>query len=145
MRALPAGPTCADMTANTAFLLGLTLANAGRDLTGHTFGQVYQNFYRAAMRGLDAQLAWPGMEEEMPAADLVLSLLPEARAALLEAGVVPDDVDGALGVIKERVRLRRTGSVWQREALAGFGGDRQQLVRRYHELALTGLPVHMWR
>ncbi|MBF8188586.1 glutamate--cysteine ligase [Nonomuraea sp. K274] len=145
MRALPAGPTCADMAANTAFLLGLTLSQAERDLTGYRFAQAYQNFYRAAMDGLDAKLSWPGRDGEFEAADLVLSLLPEAREGLLGAGVTPSDADRALGVMEQRTRLRRTGAVWQREALARFGGDRERLVRRYRELALSGLPVHLWK
>ncbi|TMR96199.1 glutamate--cysteine ligase [Nonomuraea basaltis] len=145
MRALPAGPSCADMAANTAFLLGLALSQAERDLTGYRFAEAYQNFYRAAMHGLDAKLSWPGRAGEFEAADLVLGLLPEAREGLLGAGVVPSDADRALGVIEQRTRLRRTGSVWQREALARFGGDRERLVRRYRELALSGLPVHLWR
>ncbi|MFI6902532.1 glutamate--cysteine ligase [Nonomuraea sp. NPDC050394] len=145
MRALPAGPSCADMTANTAFLVGLTLACAEHDLTGYRFAEAYQNFYRAAQKGLDARLSWPGREGELPAADLVLALLPEARAALLGAGVAPDEADRALGVIEQRVRLRRTGSVWQREALERHDGDVERLVRRYRELALSGRPVHLWR
>ncbi|MGN9842305.1 glutamate--cysteine ligase [Nonomuraea sp. H19] len=145
MRALPAGPSCADMAANTAFLLGLTLSQAERDLTGYRFAQAYQNFYHAAMHGLDAKLSWPGTDGEFEAADLVLRLLPEARQGLLGAGVTPSDADRALGVIEQRTRLRRTGAVWQREALERFGGDREQLVRSYRELALSGLPVHLWR
>ncbi|WP_157245662.1 glutamate--cysteine ligase [Nonomuraea typhae] len=145
MRALPAGPSCADMAANTAFLVGLTLACAERDLTGYRFAEAYQNFYRAAQKGLEAPLSWPGREGEVPAADLVLSLLPEARAALLGAGVVPGDADRALGVIAQRVRLGRTGAVWQREALARYDGDVERLVRRYREQVLTGQPVHVWR
>ncbi|WP_327091419.1 glutamate--cysteine ligase [Nonomuraea sp. NBC_01738] len=145
MRALPAGPSCADMAANTAFLLGLTLSAAEHDLTGYAFGEAYQNFYRAAQRGLDAELSWPGQEGTLPAADLVLRLLPQSRAALLAAGVVPSDADAALGVIEQRVRLRRTGAVWQRAALERFGGDAEALVRRYRDLALSGLPVHLWR
>ncbi|MFI6496061.1 glutamate--cysteine ligase [Nonomuraea typhae] len=145
MRALPAGPSCADMAANTAFLVGLTLACAERDLTGYRFAEAYQNFYRAAQKGLEARLSWPGREGEAPAADLVLSLLPEARAALLGAGVVPGDADRALGVIAQRVRLGRTGAVWQREALTRYDGDVERLVRRYREQVLTGQPVHLWR
>lgn len=144
MRALPAGPSCADMTANTAFLLGLTLAQAERDLTGYAFAEAYQNFYRAAMHGLDAKLSWPGRDGEFEAAELVLALLPEAREGLLAAGVSAGDADQALEVIAQRARLRRTGAAWQREKLAEFGGDRERLVRRYRELALSGLPVHMW-
>ncbi|MGR6916672.1 glutamate--cysteine ligase [[Actinomadura] parvosata] len=145
LRALPAGPSCADMAANTAFLLGLTLAQAERDLTGYRFATAYQNFYHAAMHGLDAKLSWPGMDGEHDAAELVLYLLPEARKGLLQAGVAPNDADRALDVIAQRARLRRTGSVWQRETLARLGGDRRALVRRYRELALSGTPVHLWK
>ncbi|MET7329047.1 glutamate--cysteine ligase [Nonomuraea sp. NPDC005650] len=144
MRALPAGPSCADLAANTAFLLGLTLSQAERDLTGFRFAQAYQNFYRAAMHGLDAKLSWPGSDAGFEAAELVLRLLPEAREGLLAAGVTPSDADRALDVIAQRTRLRRTGSAWQREALERFHGDRERLVRRYRELALSGLPVHLW-
>ncbi|MFC4113920.1 glutamate--cysteine ligase [Nonomuraea zeae] len=144
MRALPAGPSCADMAANTAFLLGLTLSQAERDLTGYKFAEVYQNFYRAAMQGLDAKLSWPGLDGEFEAAELVLRLLPEARAGLLAAGVAAHDADRALDVIAQRTRLRRTGAVWQREALARYGGDSERLVREYRERALSGLPVHLW-
>lgn len=136
MRALPAGPTCADMAANTAFLLGLTLALGERDLTELPFAMAYQNFYRAAMDGLDAKLDW--FDGQVRAGDLVLNLLPSARAGLLAAGVVPSDADTALGVIADRARLGRTGAVWQREH------EGEGLVPRYRELALSGLPVHMW-
>ncbi|WP_214319740.1 glutamate--cysteine ligase [Nonomuraea sediminis] len=141
MRALPAGPSCADMAANTAFLLGLTLSQAQRDLTGYRFAEAYRNFYRAAMHGLGAKLSWPGFKGEFRADDLILDLLPESRAALLAAGVIPSDADAALEVIRQRVRLGRTGAVWQKE---NFSGDWEQLVRRYRERALSGLPVHMW-
>ncbi|MEU6715331.1 glutamate--cysteine ligase [Nonomuraea sp. NPDC046802] len=144
MRALPAGPSCADMAANTAFLLGLTLSQSRRDLTGYRFAQAYQNFYRAAMDGLDAKLSWPGWEGEFEAAELVLALLPEAREGLLAAGVSAHDADRSLEVIAQRTRLRRTGAAWQRETLARFDGDRERLVRRYRELALSGTPVHVW-
>ncbi|MEV4284390.1 glutamate--cysteine ligase [Nonomuraea bangladeshensis] len=145
MRALPAGPSCADMAANTAFLIGLTLSQAERDLTGYRFAEAYQNFYRAAMHGLDAKLSWPGWDGEHEAADLILRLLPEAREGLLGAGVAPSDADRALEIMEQRTRLRRTGAVWQRETLERLGGDVEELVRRYRELALSGLPVHMWR
>ncbi|MEV0586496.1 glutamate--cysteine ligase [Nonomuraea sp. NPDC050310] len=141
MRALPAGPTCADMTANAAFLLGLTLSESHRDLTGYKFGEVYQNFYRAARQGLSAKLSWPGHEGELDASELILSLLPQARAGLLEAGVVPDEADTALEIIAQRVRTGRTGAVWQRE----FPGDARALVTAYRKLALSGVPVHLWR
>ncbi|MEV7006583.1 glutamate--cysteine ligase [Streptosporangium sp. NPDC051022] len=147
MRSLPAGPTAADMVANSAFLLGLTAALAIEPVEEFPFASAYRNFYRAAIHGLDAPLAWPGREEEVPAARLALDLLPVAAAGLERLGVEADDAGWALEIIRERVRARRTGAVWQREALGDLAGDpaaRARMVVRYRELALTGEPVHTW-
>jgi gamma-glutamyl:cysteine ligase YbdK (ATP-grasp superfamily) len=151
MRALPAGPSVPDMTANAAFLIGLVLAMSGGDAGWSTgdfpFAAAYRNFYRAAQDGPDARLTWPGREGETPAAELVLALLPQARAALEKAGVEPGDAASALEVVERRAALRRTGAVWQREALAAYGGGRDawsRMVTRYQELALSDQPVHTW-
>ncbi|MBG0817129.1 glutamate--cysteine ligase [Planomonospora sp. ID82291] len=144
MRALPAGPTPADMAANTAFLLGLTSALAVEPVEESAFASAYRNFYRSAIEGLDASLAWPGRREEVPAARLALDLLPLAAAGLDRVGVEPGEAERMLDVIRERVTRRRTGSAWQREALEALGGDRARMVTRYRELALTGEPVHTW-
>ncbi|GAA4235129.1 hypothetical protein FHR32_006941 [Streptosporangium album] len=148
MRALPAGPTPADMAANAAFLLGLTAAMAVEPVEEFPFAAAYRNFYRAAIHGLDASLTWPGLDgEEIPAARLALNLLPVTRAGLIRVGVDPDEADRTLGIIRNRVMLRRTGAIWQREALKRLGEDpagRSRMVTRYRELALTGDPVHTW-
>lgn len=147
MRALPAGPSAADMAANSAFLLGLTAALALEPVEEFPFAGAYRNFYRAAIHGLDAPLSWPGVAEEIPAARLALDLLPVAEAGLLKVGVDPDEIRWALDIVRQRVLLRRTGSVWQREALARLGGDqaaRSLMVGRYRELSQTGEPVHTW-
>ncbi|MEV8632772.1 glutamate--cysteine ligase [Streptosporangium sp. NPDC051023] len=147
MRSLPAGPTPLDMAANSAFLLGLTAAMAVEPVEEFPFAAAYRNFYRAAIHGLDAPLAWPGRREEVPAARLALELLPVAAAGLERVGVHPEEAGWALDIIRERVRLRRTGAVWQREALGDLAEDpvaRARMVTRYRELALTGEPVHTW-
>ncbi|GAA3147937.1 hypothetical protein GCM10010466_43670 [Planomonospora alba] len=144
MRALPAGPTPADMAANAAFLLGLTAELAVEPVEDFAFSSAYRNFYRAAIDGLDASLAWPGRSGETPAARLALDLLPVAAAGLDRVGVEQDEIGRTLDVIRERVTRRRTGSVWQRRALEAAGGDRARMVTRYRELALTGAPVHTW-
>ncbi|MGW4640343.1 glutamate--cysteine ligase [Sphaerisporangium sp. NPDC004334] len=149
LRALPAGPTCADMAANAAFLLGLVTAMAARPawIGGFPFADAYRNFYRAARNGLDAELAWPGRLDTVPASRLVADLLPVAHDGLLSAGVDPGEASRHLSVIAERVRLRRTGAVWQREALAALGeepGARAAMLGRYRELAFGGDPVHTW-
>ncbi|MCW5889505.1 MAG: glutamate--cysteine ligase [bacterium] len=156
-RALPAGPTVIDMLANTAFLLGLTLAlapDADRLVTRLTFGQARRNFYAAARHGVDAELLWPHDEAPSPrrcsVATLVPELLPLARTALCDAGVAPDEVDPLLAAIAARTARRRTGARWQTAALAAFEGtaDRptalRRMLARYRALAATGAPVHDW-
>ncbi|MFB9678646.1 glutamate--cysteine ligase [Streptosporangium vulgare] len=147
MRALPAGPSAPDMAANTAFLLGLTAALAVRPVEDFPFAGAYRNFYRAAIHGLDAPLSWPGLSEEVPAERLALDLLPVAEAGLDRMGVDPDETRWALDIVRERVVRRRTGSIWQREALAREVGDQAaaaRVVSRYRELSLAGDPVHTW-
>lgn len=151
MRALPAGPSVPDMSANAAFLVGLVLAmaeeDAGWSIDGFPFAQAYRNFYRAARSGLNARLTWPGLCGEVPAAELVPELLPIAHMALEKAGVEPVDAATALEVIERRVALRRTGSIWQREALAALGKGEEawsRMVTRYQELVFTHNPVHTW-
>ncbi|WP_214411823.1 glutamate--cysteine ligase [Sphaerisporangium fuscum] len=149
LRALPAGPTCADMAANAAFALGLVAAMAARPgwIADFPFADAYRNFYRAARGGLDAMLAWPGRAEPAPAAEVVLDLLPIAHEGLISVGVDETEAARHLSVIGERVRARRTGAAWQRAALAALGdrpGARAAMLERYRELALGDLPVHTW-
>jgi gamma-glutamyl:cysteine ligase YbdK (ATP-grasp superfamily) len=157
MRALPSGPTVPDMTANAAFLLGLVLGMTGEEdglvgpvegpVEGFPFAEAYRNFYRAARDGLNARLAWPGKAEAVPADRLVTALLPVAQAGLERAGVDPSDAAAALEVIERRAVLRRTGSSWQREALAALGDGPDgwaRMVTRYRELVFTHQPVHTW-
>ncbi|WP_217921373.1 hypothetical protein [Miltoncostaea oceani] len=157
MRALPAGPTVADMTANVAFLLGLTLALApqmGWMCRSLPFEFARRNFYTASRAGLDATLLWPSQEapspRPFPAAELVRRLLPVARAGLTGMGVEAADADGWLNVIAERVETGVTGAVWQRRALAAVGGgtDRARalaaMTEAYLERGATGAPGHRW-
>jgi gamma-glutamyl:cysteine ligase YbdK (ATP-grasp superfamily) len=157
MRALPSGPTVTDMLANAAFLLGLTLAlapDAPAMVRRFAFQQAHQNFYRAAQLGLGAQLAWPlgseGRVRTVPAAELVLRLLPAARQGLEDAGVAAEEVDQLLAVIEARTAAGQTGAAWQRRALAALepqhGRERglTAMLERYLEHQWTGEPVHLW-
>lgn len=147
MRALPSGPSVPDMVANAAFLLGLVLDLARGRPEEFPFADAYRNFYRAARDGLATRLSWPGRDGDTPAAALVRELVPVARAALERAGVEAGDADAALEVIRRRAESGRTGSCWQREAIAALGNDPAgwgRMVGRYRELALTHRPVHTW-
>jgi hypothetical protein len=157
MRSLPAGPTLVDMLANTAFLLGLTLAlapEAERLTTAVTFGQARRNFYAAARDGLDAEMLWPTADppspRPVPVASLVRDLIEPARRGLVQAGVETEEADRLLGVIAERNERRMTGARWQLAALAALepGRSRREalaaMLERYLDHAQSGEPVHRW-
>ena len=157
MRALPAGPTLTDMRANVAFLVGLTMALApqmGWMARSMPFDYVRRNFYAAAREGLGAVLLWPSPEAPSPrpasAVELIGRLLPVARVGLTGFGVEADEADALLAVVAERVSSGRTGSVWQRRALAALGAGRSRpdalaaLTEAYMERSARGAPVHEW-
>jgi gamma-glutamyl:cysteine ligase YbdK (ATP-grasp superfamily) len=143
-RVLPAGPTIADMIANTALYLGLTrhlAEGSGDGAGGVAFPDAVSNFYAAARDGLDAELVWPN-EGRMKAESLLLErLLPAARAGLKAFGL---DEDWRLDLIEARLRAKRTGAAWQRAALAALGSDPHRLMAAYCERQRAGAPVHEW-
>jgi len=156
-RALPSGPTPADMLANGALLAGLAAGLAPRMdelLPALPFGYAERNFYRAAQAGLGATLLWPSRlapsprERDVPS--LLAELLPCADEGLAALGVEAADRARTLGVIERRLALGLSPARWLRrtyEALcrrlpgpAAIG----ELTRRYAELAATGTPLHEW-
>jgi hypothetical protein len=157
MRALPAGPSVADMLANSAFLIGLTLGltpDADWMVTALPFQHAHNNFTRAARNGLDAELLWPSRTAPSPrpvrACDLISQLLPIARRGLLSADVDADEADRLLGLIASRVSCRITGARWQRRVLAELEKSRTRtealaaMLQGYIACAATGSPVHCW-
>jgi hypothetical protein len=157
MRALPAGPTMIDMLANAAFLIGLSLWLAGQDpqwTYALPFERADHGFYRAAQRGLSAQLTWPAGHRDqirtVPAGRLVAELVPAARQGLLQAGVASAEADMLLEVISGRAACGQTGAAWQRATLAaaerhyGRQYGLAVMLDRYLQHAKTGLPVHTW-
>ena len=152
-RVLPSGPTVLDEMANGAFWMGLVKAIADEygDVRHHiSFDEVRDNFLTAARLGLGAELAWIG-RPSTPAASLVLEeLLPRARDGLAALDVGADDRDRYLGVIEERVRLRRTGAKWFLDSLAAMGSTGTASERLAALTAATlvnqkeGKPGHTW-
>jgi len=156
LRALPAGPTVVDMLANTAFLLGLTMALAPeseRLVSALTFGQARRNFYEAARAGLDAEILWPSeppSPRPIAARALLPRLVPLARAGLGAGGVAADEAERLLDVFASRVERGRTGAWWQRAALAALERDRPRdealrlMLDRYLGWQDSPTPVHEW-
>lgn len=154
-RALPSGPTPADMVANAAFMLGLTLGlepSIEQLLSQITFGQARHNFYAAAQRGLECELLWPraGSLRASRADELALELLPVAARGLERHGVAVSDFEPCLELIRARVEKRQTGAAWQRRVLSELRSTERKrastaaMLLRYLENSATGRPVHEW-
>lgn len=157
LRALPSGPSVADMLANAAFLLGATLGLAEEVdwmLPALPFEHAHRNFYRAAQHGLDAELLWPERSapspRPTPADALARALLPVALRGLVAAGVEEDEARRHLAVVAARIESRQTGARWMRALLErlGAGAPREEalhaLVARQRREAASGRPVHEW-
>ncbi|MFN8121437.1 MAG: glutamate--cysteine ligase [Thermoleophilia bacterium] len=157
LRCLPAGPTAADMVANAALLVGLTLALAEETpwmTSALPFRYAEHNFMQAARHGMDATMLWPAelapSPRPEPVATLVPALIGFADAGLASVGVGEEERARHLGVVRDRVAAGLTGSRWQRRTVLALeprlGRDAAvaEMLRRYLDLAATGAPVHTW-
>ena len=152
-RVIPSGPTIVDEMANAAFFYGMMAGMSAQveDIRDHlTFADVKANFLGAARDGIRAQMNWFD-DTHLPAKQLVLEqLLPLAREGLQEAGIDQDDIDRYLGVLHDRVSMRRTGSRWALESLEKMGDNGTQdqrmrcLVNSMVEQQTTGRPICEW-
>lgn len=158
MRALPSGPTPADMMANSALMIGLAegLRPQIRDLiTALPFRHATHNFYQAARAGVGASLVWPRLDqsglEARPVTELVAELLPTADAGLQSIGIAAKERDHYLGIIAERVERRCSAARWQLDRLAELEEHCARpealrlLLESYHELSCSNIPVARWR
>ncbi len=153
-RVLPAGPTVLDTLANAAFYYGAlrALVDDERPVwTQMSFDAAEENLHAGARDGFDAQLYWPELGWVRPDELVLRRLLPAAHAGLRALGVSDAARERYLGVIEGRCLARRSGSVWQREAVAALeieGHDRAgalaTMLARYTELMHGNTPVHTW-
>jgi hypothetical protein len=156
-RAVACGPTIADMVANAALTLGLSLALAPRMaavMPAFPFEYIERNMYRAAKHGLHAELAWPSERAPSPrpviARQLLLELLPLAAAALIEHGVEDSEARSWLELVRARAQNGQTGSKVQQALVARHAGLARdealaRMVEAYVELSESGAPVHTWK
>lgn len=152
-RVIPSGPTVIDEMANAAFFFGMMSGMSAQyeDIRDHlTFSDVKANFLGAARDGIRAQMNWFN-DSHLPAKQLILEqLLPLAREGLQEAGIDQDDIDRYLGVLHDRVSMRRTGSRWALESLEKMedNGTQDQRLRcvvaSMVEQQSTGKPISEW-
>ena len=152
-RVIPSGPTVADEMANAAFFFGMMAGMSAQyeDIRNHlTFADVKANFLGAARDGIRAQMNWFD-DTHLPAKQLILEqLLPLAREGLEEAGIDRGDIDRYLGILHDRVSLRRTGSRWAFESLEKMedNGSLDQrlrcIVSSMVEQQSSGRPICEW-
>ena len=158
LRALPAGPSIVDMLANAALAIGLTKAlqqDIRELLPAIPFAYCTANFYRAAQKGLEAELFWPSLQQTRPeyfsVTSILQRLLPQVPEQLAAMGFLPEDFKPFLAIIEERLHNGQTGSRWQLQKLAAL---RKQLHKRealvemlqqYQQNSAANIPVAQWQ
>lgn len=152
-RVIPSGPTVLDEMANSAFFFGMMsgMANKYGDIRKFlNFDDVKANFLDAARDGIRAQMNWMD-DQQVTAQELILDeLLPLASEGLNSAGIDQEDIVKYLGVIEERVGMRRTGARWLLESVQNMNerGTLDQrlrcLVSSMVEQQSTGAPISKW-
>jgi len=152
-RVIPSGPTVVDEIANLAFFVGM-MAGMSREYNDIreqiTFQDIKANFMAAARAGIRAQMNWFG-DTHAPVRKLILDeLLPLAESGLQDYGVDQADIEKYLGILHDRVSLRRNGARWALESLQGMhdqGTEDQRmrcLVGSMIEQQSTGRPISEW-
>ncbi len=158
LRAFPAGPSIVDMLANAALAIGLAklMQSRIRDLLpAIPFTYCVANFYRAAQKGLDAELFWPSLEQSQPeyysVASILEKLLPDIPEQLHSMGFVEADYRPLLDVVNERLKTRQTGAEWQLNKLAELRKDLHkrdalvEMLKQYQRNSAANIPVSQWR
>jgi CBS domain-containing protein len=152
-RVIPSGPSVLDEVANAAFFYGMMagMSEQVEDIREQlTFADVKSNFLAAAREGIRAQMNWFN-DTHLPAKQLILEqLLPLAHEGLQQAGIDQDDIDRYLGVVRDRVTMRRTGSRWALESLEEMkdSGTLDQrlrcIVSSMVDQQSAGKPISQW-
>ena len=152
-RVIPAGPTVLDQTANAAFWLGCVvgMAHKYKDIREHmSFADVKDNFAKAAQFGMDTQFTWFN-NTKISCCDLVLNeLIPIAQDGLRRQGVVEEDIERYLGVIRDRAKAKQNGARWLLQAYTQLDAAVNQdecltvITAAMIEHQLSEKPVHTW-
>jgi len=137
-RYLPSGPTTADEIANLAFWSGL-MANMPEQYAGNwdslDFDDAKENFYKAAMWGIQSGMVWEG--QLISAMRLILEvLLPMSRKGLEKMNIHEKDIERYLGIIQKRAEKKATGSRW---LVGSYRRLKDTLGREEASVALTAI------
>jgi gamma-glutamyl:cysteine ligase YbdK (ATP-grasp superfamily) len=157
-RALPAGPTALDMTANAAFTIGMAVGlsqQIEQYLPRIPFEFANYNFYRAAKNGLDASILWPKNYQnkpvEVPIKQVIDDMLLVANDGLSSLGVVCEDRDKYLQIIQNRLSVGITGGRWAKNTLKHLRKSLpneqacEKLLEIYYANQVDGHPLSEWK
>lgn len=158
LRAFPAGPSIVDMLANAALAIGLAKLmqpSIKALLPAIPFNYAIANFYRAAQKGLSAELFWPSLTQSQPeyrtVPEILEHLLPHVPENLANMGFVGSDFEPLIGVIEERLATRQTGAQWQLSKLAELRKDMHkrealtEMFKQYQINSAANIPVALWK
>lgn len=146
-RSLPSGPTLSDMIANAIFLIGLVNFYTHEPLVPEEivpFAYARDNFYLAALKGMDSKLYWRGKEVDVQSL-LLEQLIPQAKIGMERMDLDPYEISHYLHIIKDRVKKRATGSRWQEDYIKNYGPDFQQMMSVYLSWQAQDIPVSQWK
>ena len=157
LRSFPAGPTIIDMLANAALAIGLAklIQPTIRELLpAIPFAYCTANFYRAAQKGMSAELFWPSMKQSQPeyyaVPKILEKMIPQVPEKLGDMGFIEEDFLPLLKVIEERLHTRQTGAQWQLNKLAEFrkGLHKREaltaMLKLYQKNSAANIPVAQW-
>ena len=157
LRSFPAGPTIIDMLANAALTIGLAklIQPTIRELLpAIPFAYCTANFYRAAQKGMSAELFWPSMKQSQPeyyaVPKILKKMIPRVPEKLGDMGFVEKDFLPLMEVIDERLQTRQTGAQWQLNKLAEFRKDLHKrealtaMLQLYQKNSAANIPVAQW-
>ena len=157
LRSFPAGPTIIDMLANAALAVGLAklIQPTIRELLpAIPFAYCTANFYRAAQKGLSAELFWPSMKQSQPeyyaVPKILEKMIPRVPEKLVDMGFIEEDFLPLLKVIEERLHTRQTGAQWQLNKLEELrkGLHKREaltaMLKLYQKNSAANIPVAQW-
>lgn len=158
LRAFPAGPSIVDMLANAALAIGLAKLmqpTIKQLLPAIPFTYCIANFYRAAQKGMEADLFWPSANqsqpEYFPVPEILEKLVPQIPEQLSAMGFVENDYKPLITVIEERLASRQTGAQWQLNKLSELRKDMHKrdaliaMLQQYSVNSDANIPVAKWQ
>jgi CBS domain-containing protein len=142
-----------DEVANAALWLGVVMGAAQEfeDITQRlSFDVAKSNFVAAARMGLSAGFNWLDGTTVDATTLLREQIIPLAEAGLRSQRVDEGDIERYLGVVRDRVERKVTGSSWAIRSLAAMEGHGKVAERMTAVTAATlarqdrGIPIHEW-